>query len=111
MAMTLAEYLEIDLFLQQVITFRSDRLDQSAFYNTPDVVLLEDYVHIHGFILPSSIVNRPPRILVIEAMAHNPIMRYPSLASAVGYRWHRGKIFTDEERGEVALLEFHRKGA
>lgn len=88
MAMTLQEYLSVDTFLQ-----------------TPADVAVHRCSGQKDF----PVGNAPTRILVIEDMAHDPIMRYPSLAAAAGYRFHRGKIFEVEGRGEVALLEFHRK--
>lgn len=104
--MTLEEYLGKDLFLQSVLVQRKDEYDWERMLSGAfDVLVLDDFVHQHGF--PRR--NTSPRIIVIEDMAHNPIMRYPSQAAAAGYRFHRGKIFTVDGRGEVALLEFHRK--
>lgn len=108
MAITLQEYLAKDLFLQKA-TFHTPHTPPIGFYTEPDVVVLKDFVWRWGFVIPSPATKPPPRVIVIEAMAHDPLMRYPSLAQGAGYRMHRCKIFEANDLGEVALIEFHRK--
>ncbi len=116
MASAFHEFLRNTLFAQKVMDLSADDLgdlfERSWDIDTADAALACNFM-IHRTDRDVADAFRGmspiPRVLVCEVLGERGPMAYSNIADSNGYKLHRC-VFIDSPEGEIAAMEFHKKG-